>query len=203
MSGAANLSIGLGIGSLGTSSTGGSGTPPFVFTDDFNRINQNLEADTDWTRVDGIEGGATVDTNQLAFIDAASNGSTYVCPDIGSPNMYVQARLKNVSVINFGIVGKMLDQVNFMGFRRTTGGNLQFQRRLAGSFGNGHTGSVLALNDVVRMEIVGTSVRLLINGVQDIAPFEETNFTSITRAGVTARNTAANPAWDDFEAGPL
>lgn len=173
----------------------------FVFADNFNRSNENLEASSNWTRIGGAAGAAAVVSNQLN--DASATETPYSCPNIGSTNHYAQAVWARGSA-NVSFIGaRVVDANNYVGVRYS-GGALQLYKKVSGSFTLlGSYSYTVASTDVLRVEASGDNVRALVNGVERVAPTSlGGSLGSSTLCGVIARSTAG--AWiDTFEAGTL
>lgn len=177
--------------------------------DKFNRPNQNLEADTlsIWTRIDGIAGGAAIESERLKAVDIGAVGTSYVVPELGSANHYVQAAwLNTASAPGPFICARLTDANNFVGARRNnTGGAWELYKRVAGTFTLlGSFTTAIVAGDILRLECLGDGARVLVNGVERIAQQSLAgSHAGVTRAGLMARLVAQNPWIDDFRSGKL
>jgi hypothetical protein len=184
------------------------GAAPAVFTDNFTRANQNLEASANWTLVaGGVAGSAAVVSNQLAVRPLSIGEGAYLCPNQGSANHYTQAMLKSATdnnAIYYPVAVRVTDLNNFIGLRQFQG-TLQMHKRVAGTF------TLLAslarthvLDDVLRIQANGTAITGYLNGTPTLGPITVAEFTSVTRQGLIVRGTTDfSPALDNFEAGTL
>lgn len=181
--------------------------PPFVFTDNFNRANGNLESDPNWTRIGGTAGMAAITSNIVGSTTSVSTGAAYLCPDIGKDEMYVQAAWEvNTGTVNCGIAARLVDNLNYILLRwNTAAAGVQINSVAAGAFTTlGSFPGAIAIGDVLRMEIKNDTVRALKNGVQIIAPVSLAGkLAGTTRAGLVPRASIIAAWLDNFEAGAL
>lgn len=183
-----------------------------AFSDDFNRSNENLEASSDWTRVDGTAGGVGVVSNAVDRQTATATEEAYQCPDQGAVDQYVQVvqRATGTGVggtgAAFPLCLRLTDKDNFVGARHfiTSGPTPQWDlyKRVAGSFTLlGSYGAVAASGDVARLTMVGDVFTLYINGIARIVSGTETFNSGETRAGIVGRGAVISPWFDDFSHG--
>lgn len=171
------------------------------FRDTFTRADETLESSDNWTRIDGVAGAAGVRSNKLALLSATP--SAYSCPDISSSDMYVQARLYTTTFTPGNICARLTDKDNFVCFRNNTN-TLQVYKSVAGSATVLASSIAFSSGDMIRLECSGDTVRLLVNGVQKLAPTSLAgSFSTITKAGIRANSSTPNPWIDNFSAGPL
>lgn len=170
-----------------------------AFSDDFNRANENLEASSDWTRVDGSAGMATVTSNAVNCATADSNGAAYQCPDQGAGDKYMECAL-NLSGNAFALAMRLTDRSNYVG-ARSRGGNVEVYKRVSGSFTSlGSAAVSYSAGKVMRLEMEGDIFKLYYDGVLEVTTGPESFNSSETRQGCVARSVSS--AWfDDFEAG--
>lgn len=178
-----------------------------AFTDNFNRADEDLGTSANWTFLEGSPTtAAAVRSNTLACLATAGQGITYLCPDQGSADQYVQFEIRNVTAAAapFAICRVAIGD-NFIGLRNS-GANLDVYKRVGGTFTRltpSPNGQSLVIGDVIRLEVEGTDTwRAYKNGVLTNTGSIGTSFTS-TRQGVICRITPHNPWIDNFEAGPL
>lgn len=178
----------------------------YGFADDFNRQNEPLEATADWTRVGGIAGGATVSTNRVAAVDTNTIGTAYLAPDTFSSDHFAQAAWLTSTAPGPFICCRITDGNNYVGARYgSVGTQFELFKRVAGAFTIlGSFVQALVPGDVIRLECDGDTARVLINGIQRIAPQSLAgSHAGVTRAGLVARSVAINPWLDNFEARAL
>lgn len=172
-----------------------------MFTDNFNRANENLEASANWTIADGTAAALTVTTNA---IETHTNTDTlYVCPDQGSANHYSQAsRSPSATSENgFPLVVRATDAINYIGVRlRDAGATIELYKRDAGAFtlldNYSYTHSA---GDVWKLEATANTITVYVNTVSVISVTESFNNTE-TRQGILCRDTSITTWLDDFEA---
>lgn len=184
-------------------------TSGFIFADNFNRANENLEASANWTLIDGLAGNISVSSNHITCAQTSTADASYNCPNIGSDSMYVELDWNLTSgTPSMFFCGRHQDSNNFIGMRYNGPTNgVQIYKRVAGTFTNlgSHAGSITA-GSTLRMEIDGTAntVRGLVNGTQVIAPIDITGvLTGVTKAGLISRTTFTTNWADNFGAGSL
>lgn len=180
----------------------------FVFADDFNRVDQNLEVSSNWTRVGGSAGDATIVSNRCA-VPTTNSASYFHCPDTNSTNHYVEADWMTVvhgtgPFLACRLAG--INNNNFVGARwDNTGGRIQLFKRVSSTFTNiaNFTTSLVA-GDRIRLECSGDNARVLLNGVEVIAPTSLAgSLPNNTLCGLVPRLIIVNPWIDNFEAGAL
>lgn len=180
--------------------------PADAFTDDFNRANENLEASANWTRSGGSAGDATVASNAVRAITTNATGTAFLCPDTEAADHYVQAAWLTSAAAGPFLCGRFTDASNFVGARWQSG-NARFEiyKRVTGTFTLlGTYTAALVSGDIIRLECDGDTARLLVNGVERIAPVSLAgSHAGVTRAGVVVRSVPINPWIDNFEAGAL
>ncbi len=173
-----------------------------MFTDNFNRTDENLEADANWTRVDGAAGKATVSTNKLSHV--SGDESAFQCPDQASADHYTQiVRQAGSGSSSFEIAVRLTDHDNFAGALRNASSNYQLYKRVGSTFTLlGQYSLVPAIGHVERVEASGNSIEVFIDTVSRVGPITVTDHSTETRQGMVARATGTE-LWDDFEAGVL
>lgn len=193
---------------LGTRTPHDAATMPFIFTDNFNRADENLETSTNWTRVAGSAGDATVASNACA-VPTTNALSYYSCPDIGSANHYAEAEWMTVAhavgpFIACRIAG--INNNNFVGARWDNANTrIQLYKRVSGTFTNlANFTTALNAGDRIRLECNGDNARVLLNDAEVIAPASLAgSLPGNTLCGLVPRLIAVSPWLDNFEAGAL
>jgi hypothetical protein len=193
--------IGLGLPTFGSAVSGG----PVAFTDDFNRANENLEVSDNWTRNGGSAGDITIASNATSANSTDTTGAAYLAPDPGSADQYAQATLAGVGPAGpFPVCVRIADVSNFVGARYDSEtGTTQLYRRTGGSFTLIDSYVAAQSGGVVfRLEVTGSAVRLLINGVERAnGDLGANNATGVP--GMVSRLAARNPFVDNWESGAL
>lgn len=184
-------------------------TTPFL--DNFNGEASNIDlaahvpsGGTAWTRVDGTAGMAQVSASSSRLINATTNatGALYQCDDQGGADHYVQYVCENGNISAY-VCNRASDANNFIGVR-VFNSRVQLWRRSGGTLtqlGSDGVGSV-GSGAVIRLESVGETHTVFVNGEQKLQSDDSTNST-ISRQGVVAR-TSGSVGWlDNFEAGSI
>ena len=187
--------------------------PAALYSDTFNRPNENLEVDDMWTRIGGTAGHVAVASNALS-VSGTSQGLLHV-PAMPTQNMWVKATVKGVPA--FGgplLVVQAKDDTNWVGLRWSASG-YQVQICADGSFvGPGAiSGVTAAVDDQVILAIrdgiiyvyqkpTGDSSYTRI-GVYQLSYYTAAMFNTYRRAGVVSRNSTASPWIDNFSCGQL
>ena len=171
------------------------------FTDNFNRADENLEADANWTLVDGAAGGLKIVSNVLKVDTTQSTGS-YHCPDQSTTDHYTQC-VFNSSAESFLLI-RADSGSNFIGLRHTSGA-WQAYKRVSGGFTLlGSYTATLTGGDVGYIEAdSGDNITAKVNGIVRVGPLSETYNNTITRQGLSPRNSVIANWIGDFEAGAL
>lgn len=179
----------------------GGGGGGGVFTDDFNRANENLEASDDWTRVGGSAGAASINSN---ILDINSSGAVYTCPDTGSTNHYAQAQFPNTgSSLSRPLAVRIVDEDNYV-CAGQGGGAWEITKVLAGSATQLANAGTQSAGAVARLEVSGGNARLLIDSVEIIGWTSlGGDLSSSTLAGIACRHGNSAGDTDNFEAGAL
>lgn len=146
---------------------GGPVSAAVSYTDDFNRANENLEANANWTRIDGTAGAAQVVSNRMEHTSATE--TSYKFNPLSSVDAYAQVVVVTVSNgITFPVVARLADLSNLVGARYNSGA-WQLYKRVTGTFTQLATfTATLAANDVLKLEVTGDNARVLVNGSQVI-----------------------------------
>lgn len=174
-----------------------------VFTDDFNRANETLGSSPNWTRVDGQASALTIDNNMLASATTAE--TTYLSPDLGSANHYVEATLRLVGANGPFLLCRATNLSNWLGVRNSASVYQTF-KRVNGTLTQLTSASPTpAVGDRIRLQVNGDAGSLMINGVEVAgSPFQLLgDLAGVTRQGVIARTSIRNPWIDDYKAGVL
>lgn len=181
---------------------GEGGGSPVVYSDDFNRADEDAEASPNWTPATGSTSRWEVASNQFTSNGASADSSTILSP-ISGASVYAECELGNVQADDFLIV-RAIDDNNYAGVRPRTS-SVQMFKRVGGSFSGLGTASglTLSVSDVIRIETNDAgNVRFLLNGVEelgwtslggDLASAEGTGFVRLGTALIA----------DNFEAGAL
>lgn len=187
-----------------------------IFRDDFRNPHYAglpLETSPDWTFLDGMAEGATFTTYSSGTALAANSDATlYACPDLGTDEMYAQAKWLggNTSGIAYDRI-----LVRASAGELSIGFGYRFNSLLLTGYGTLFAGynppQGAQVGDIIRLEIsngsspTGSQVRALLNGVEVIpwtAADPDVANRGVTRAGVDIRTTS-DPWITEFEAGPL
>ena len=178
-----------------------------TISDDFNRAdNTNIStgAPFSWTEVDG---DSSIAGNAYSNGGGATFGVARADSDLSSDDMYATAVLATIGASWTGGVEARFSSsaftcYNAYAFNNPTTGPWATTKVSAGAnTGIGsNTATTVTANDVIRLEVDGSTIRRYKNGgLQDTAT--DTTHTGYLRSGVGADNSA----WriDDFEAGDL
>lgn len=172
-----------------------------MFTDDFNRADEDLEDSADWTQIDTNAGAATIVSNVLTSTQTGGVQS-YLCPDQGSADHYSQGVIKTGGG-TFPCCVRMTNGNNFIGARHT-GGDWELFKRVSGSFTLlGDFTASLVSGDILRVDADGNDITVKINATLRIGPITETFNNTETRQGLSPRSTVTSDWMDDFEADSL
>lgn len=176
-----------------------------AFTDSFTRADENLEANANWTRVDGTAGWGAVRSNALACLTTDTTGAAFQCPDTGVLNHYVQAKLLTVTASSGPFLCcRLADRNNFVGFRYDQASNrIELYRRNAGVLTSlAPVAITCVVGDVMKLQMDGaTGWSLYKNGaLVDSGSSSGIATLNSTRCGVVMRSVSTNPWVDDFEA---
>ena len=160
--------------------------------DNFNRAN-GAPLGANWTPTINswqVVGGAQAAGNTFGY------SAEYWSADSFTGDHYAQA--KNVQVADGGPGVRMQSGPKSYHFDIKAGNNTLIQRDVNGSFTNLQTGlTTPAVNDTVYIEVVGTTIKLKVNGTQ-LGTDQTDSTISGGAAGVWAWDT--NTILDDFNA---
>jgi len=176
-----------------------------AFTDNFNRSNENLEVSSNWTRVDGNAGDASIVSNALNGNSTVSNGALYLCPDQGSTDQFTQVVL-NSSSESFCVNVRSTDNINWISARHAAGSGVwELFKRVSGSFTSlGTFSATFVSGDVIKLTANDSDeLEVFINATSRIGPVTETFNNTVTRQGLLPRGGTVSNWLDDFEAGVL
>jgi hypothetical protein len=170
---------------------------PAVFVDDFNRANENLEANAFWNRISGAAGALTVDTNRVR--STATAQSTFLLDDgiISNTNHAVETDWRSGTTTGW-MLARYVDENNYVGMQILASIPTLY-KRVAGTF-TSYTPGVTSITagDKVRIECFGQEIRLYHKGIlRTTATLGAGELTS-GRVGLQARTTIANPMTDNF-----
>lgn len=176
-----------------------------VFSDNFQRADQNLEASASWTLLSGgIAGGVAISSLESFINDTSTGGSAYTCPDIGGADMYVQGSVPDNATGSASFLClRLQDQNNWLGVRYAQGNaTLEMYKRVAGTLTRVASCTYKIVDgDVFKYEQYGNYAVLKINGSVRIGPVNIGSlFPSVTKAGLIGRSLSGS-AWYNFEAG--
>ena len=193
-----------------------SGEPETVFTDDFNRDDEDLEDRTDfWTRQPSVgtstsvAGAAGISGNRLRIVDGSSS-TLYTSPDCGSEDHYVQFDTAQVTLDASAFhVCRAIDTENFIGIRCLKIGSTQFREvysrensNLSLEFSESTT---LTVGDTFRLECDGDRWTAFHNDTQFATGNIPAFLTGVgaTLTGICARGGPLDPWADNYESGML
>lgn len=175
-----------------------------VFTDNFTGANlDDVSARTGWDTTDGPGSGSEmiIWDNQLGEVASSSNigiRHTHV-----SANHYAQAVVKSLAWVGFLCV-RMTSDEDYIGVR-PAGSNYEVYKRSNAGFSllGTTSGVVAALDQVLRLEANGSTIRVLVDAVERLSLTESAHAT-IMNVGFHPRNAGAvSPMLDDWESGEL
>lgn len=175
------------------------------YTDEFNRANEALEANANWTRVGGVAGGGQIVSNVLKSNTTDNAGTAYRCPDMGSASQYVSGVFQSNATSGF-LCCRLTDPANYIGMRYNSS-TLDIYKKITGNFALIRSVSVARGASVFKMEynsIAGT-IRVTKDAAEIIPETSVGALTGLppsTFAGVVLRN-ATLPFVDSFAAGAL
>ncbi len=114
----------------------------------------------------------------------AGGGQTLTTLDSGTADVEVQV---TVAVVGdaFGVIARLTDDQNYIRWC-TFGGSYNLGKYVANSFTSIYTGPTPANGDVLKMQLIGSTVKVYLNGVQQGADQTITDFTSNTLHGIIA-----------------
>jgi hypothetical protein len=174
-------------------------------TDDFGRANGGLGAN--WTTAGSAMSAPQIATNQVQVFAVGSDSGAIWNADAFPNDQYAKVTLKTLNTDNGRCVGVQL--------RTNSGTNDGYQCVARGPFGattpieirDAYTviasgTAVVAANDVLLGNVVGTTITLYINGVQRLQTTDAT--WTAGSAGVylfVDSGAASDAVLDDFEAG--
>lgn len=182
----------------------GSPAVAAVFTDSFNRADDNLEASANWTRVDGLAGSLAIRSNQVSAPTANVTGM-YVSPDLGFADHYVEVTHTSNGSAGAGpfVCVRVTNGQNFIGVRQSTT-NYNVFKVVGNAFTLlGNVAQTPAIGDKVRLQVVGNTLTVTINGAATFTSSTITDVPASTRTGLFARLQIRNPWLDDYTAGGL
>ena len=171
-------------------------------SDDFNRANAN-PIGSPWV---GSTNNIQIVSNQVTGTNAGTNNSAYYGGVTFEVDGYVQARLKSVSSSFGGVT-----------FRHSTSAATYYSAHFQPGTSTTYittwiaggatdittsTGITWAINDVMRLEVEGTTLTLFKNGSQ-VLQGTNGDITAVGQAGLHIYSNASDIAFDDFEAGTL
>lgn len=198
--------IGNGAGSDVKAVTPTAGVVMFADTFSTGANNVDLSARSGWAKVDGGRSAQTTGTSSVKHVAGTTPDSAYVCPDLGSPNHYVQCTAQNTgNTTTFLIAGRIVDGQNYVGIRRN-GSLWQLYKIIGGVFSQlGISPQEILVGDLIRMEFVGDGVTCLRNGSVFIgagATPLSGDLATATKAGHVVR-ASITPLIGNFQAGGL
>lgn len=179
------------------------------FYDEFNRADDVLTANGDWTRTTGASSAFSIVTNAV-HVTLQQNTVT-VCPNLGSINAWASAKWKTTTAKDaFFLALAPASQQNMIGVRKGTASGKWDLVKIVGGVLTilGTDSNAAALNDVLRIERRSSDgfARLLVNGSERVTWTATDATLTNTRAGIVNRNgtTAGGaPLLDEFKHGLL
>lgn len=178
-----------------------------VFTDDFNRANENLEASSDWERTVGSAGDLAISTNRV--VSQSSGSTAYRCVGASlADDQYCQALITGGTSGTSGpgvCVRYSASASTFYHFRWTeSGGSFYALFKSVGgsltSLATSATGQPTPSADLFRLEVSGTSLTCKVNG-STVITHTDSSISSGPHGGV--RSFQINNEFEDFEMGDL
>ena len=180
------------------------------FTDNFTDTNGTLltnhtpSGGTGWTFKTGASDLADIQGNECEGDAVGQSNLTYFCDDQGSADCFTQFKATSTGNAMFPACLRMTESggvPSYIGVR-ASGTKVQIFKNTAGSFTQlGSTGTtVVAVNDIIRIEASGDDIKAQINSVDEITGITETLNNTVTQQGTAPRAVAR---FDDFEAGVL
>jgi chitodextrinase len=195
----------------GTYSTTQSATPTAsttVFTDAFTRADATT-AGNGWT---AAAGSWAIASNQLKVNSTSTAPMLVQSTAPGSANQFAQMTLVNPSAITGARIGPAVrvasDVTSFYNFRLVDGANMGIYRLVSGGSVTLISGAQAAYvpqnGDVLRLEVVGSSLVAKVNGVALITA-TDTNVpgTSASLVGIRGASNSNGMLIDDFSHGTL
>jgi hypothetical protein len=178
-----------------------------TFSDDFNRANENLNANANWTLLAGTDTDLTVASNQVATGVTTPSGSYAACPDCGDEDQYIQWTNRVTSSGRLATFLCYVDVDNHMFCWHSSGTEARISVKAAGVATTRINATiVLTSGDVFKARRLGSTVELYENagliGSYTLTAGEITALTGGTRAGI--RNfTSAATILDNFSHGTV
>lgn len=174
-----------------------------VFSTDFTGTPLDEITVLGFTRVDGQVGAFKIATSNMCRADSTTQ-TAYTAPTTGSQQQYVQVRVKNIGSAGPGAAVRLQNGDNWVYVSWSTTGYTMNQRLAGSTTVLGTRAGTAVLEDVVRLEVTtGNMARVLVNGVQAIAPAAIDSSLTAPTCGLVARLATKNPCLDDFECGPF
>ncbi len=184
-----------------------AGTPvsegQVTFTDTFTRSDENLEASTNWERVDGVANQLLVRSNALASTTTSStNQTTYLIASSFALTTDQYAEVTWSSGVNQTgwVLCRATDSNNFVGVQKLNGSYMVY-KRVAGTFTQLGSGGVHVAGETVQLQVVGQTIKLFVNGAQKFTASLGVGELTTGRPGLMSRTTGANPWIDNFKVG--
>lgn len=180
-----------------------------AFTDDFNRANGGLETSTDWTEVIAGAGSADIVANALEIGGAGFGEYLTLCEQALANDQYAQIQVAALPTGGYNetaIGARLTDNGNGSWdgyvFRLRSTGLVDLVRIDAGAKTD-LPATTLTVNDgdVLRLECQGTTLRGLVNGIEQATTTDNGHGTG--RAGIYRVVDNNTTTFDSFEAGDL
>lgn len=181
---------------------GGPGAASSIFTDSFDRANENLEASANWTLMTGTAAAAVVASNALTLAGSGkTNPTIYTAPDTGSVDHFAEAVVNSVAALNsLHIAVRVNANGDYIGVRaRSTTGYQVFQS-VGGTLTQILVAGTVAAGNIVRLAVAGNAVALFINGAQSGATVS-TTVTTGTKPGIVIRGENVTGVQDNWRSG--
>lgn len=153
-----------------------------VIEDDFNRANENLEANPAYLRLRGTEGNLAIRNNRLGVTEAntAVAGAIYDLGSLGTSEQEISADFAGPSERGL-VLFRMVDVDNWLGFGRNDlgGGNLEIWMCLGGTqsrLANFPSGRAFTMKCVGRRLVISTRAG---NTTEPVIQFTKANFSTL------------------------
>jgi hypothetical protein len=178
-----------------------------TFSDDFNRADENLNANANWTLLAGTNTDLVIVSNAVTTGTTTASGTFAACPDCGSSNQFVSYTNIPTNVNRYGVFLCYVDGSNHI--IGTLGGAVEYRVhvRVAGVSTQRISHATTVENgDVFKMRRFGSTISLFENGAlvstYTLTAGEITALTGGTRAGLR-NGSVGNPSVDNFSHGTV
>lgn len=157
-----------------------------------------------WTRVDGSGAAQINAANQLQTAIGGGADSFYSTPSIGTADHYAQGTMPGPISFNGSLAIRTSSSANYIAMLYpAASGPWTLRKNVSGTLTTLATdASAAPSNTLGKLQAVGNTISWFRAGVPLTAPASESFNNTVQTAGFVNR-TAANPALDNFEAGPV